>query len=130
MNSISVVLLSLISMSSLAAENEVFECKYPGSSWDDASVYAFSGIPGGSGTVAAAGVSHKSYYTVEGFIRVWRFGLNDNDMYYTFSISPNGDATYYGVTNETKIVERISFKCRHIENTGSEEAKPWTKYQK
>lgn len=121
----------VISTNILSAEVAIFECKYPSASWDDVAVYAFAGAPGGSGTIAVAGVTHKSYYTVEGFIRVWRFGLDDNNGYYAFTIMPNGGATYYEVTNGASVTPKISFECRSIENHDSSDGKkPWEKYQK
>ena len=92
---------------------EIWECKETYGSWDKILVRAVVEKGRKIGTVEVAGVKHNSGFAVKGFNRRWDFGLADDLTYnFAFIIQPNGDASYYDFSTESKAKPSIFMKCR------------------
>ncbi|MEJ1296367.1 MAG: hypothetical protein RPU52_16165 [Candidatus Sedimenticola sp. (ex Thyasira tokunagai)] len=110
-------LLLILPSISHAEVIEEWECKDWTGNWNNIIVRAFVNEGRLSGRIEVAGVGHKTEYAVNGFNRRWDFGLAEDQTYnYAFIVEPNGNASYYDFTRESKAKASMHLKCREAPN--------------
>ena len=112
MKKITTTLLFLIaaSSSSIAKEfSEIWRCKDSlDFSKDKIIVTARINKNQSTGEINVSGITHQTFYQVEGFNRRWDFGSKNQ---YGFIIEPNGDGGYYEFPDEGTTKASMHMKC-------------------
>lgn len=113
-----VVFLALPAIAS-AGPVETWEC-VDGSDYEWKNILAVATVDSGrtSGTITVAGVTHRTAFHVEGFMRRWDFGERQGGGYrYSFQMQPDGTALYYDFRDAEQLSRAsVVMECRQ---TGS-----------
>jgi hypothetical protein len=115
-----ILLLSIVfNATSIAKElTEIWECKDPysngeedffGNSKPPKVIVTAKIISPNSGEIDVAGVTHTSFYSVQGFNRRWDFGNEANK--FGFIITPTGDGRYYEFKDDKSTTATLILEC-------------------
>ncbi|MBT6402403.1 hypothetical protein HOK09_02995 [Candidatus Woesearchaeota archaeon] len=115
-----ILLLSIVFNTTSIAKDytEIWECKDPysngeedffGNSKPPKVIFTAKIISPNSGELDVAGVTQRSFYSVQGFNRRWDFG-SESDKY-GFIIKPNGDGFYYKFEDDKSTKATLVLEC-------------------
>lgn len=111
-----IVALIWCSPSALLAEIvESWECRDYSDNWSNILVNAVVFEGRKHGGIVVAGEIYRANYHVDGFIRRWDFNYKAGEGYtYSFTIEPNGIASYYDFSSRDRVWSSMHMKCRNV----------------
>jgi hypothetical protein len=115
MKKLFITLLLLISHPAFSSEvTETWECQENSyGNWKTILVQAQVLKGRTEGKIHVAGVTHSTAFEVQGFNRRWDFGLSHEGTYkFAFLVKPNGTASYYDFSLESKSEPSMILHCR------------------
>ena len=112
-----ILLLSIVFNTTSIAKDytEIWECKDPYSDrvedffGNSKSIVTAKITSPNSGEIDVAGVTHTSFYSVQGFNRRWDFGNEANK--FGFIITPTGDGRYYEFKDDKSTTATLILEC-------------------